>query len=140
MTPAEIKALEKYLRKTFDLDAIEVRKRAKKQDPVEVYVKGVCVGVIHTDVEDNETAYQFQMEWKLPNSKPVTPAEIKSLENHLRNTFDLEAIEVRKRAKKQDSVEVFVKEEFIGVIYRDDEDNEITYQFQMAILSDDLED
>ena len=70
----------------------------------------------------------------------MTPAEIKSLENYLRKTFDLEAIEVRKRAKKQDSVEVFVKEEFVGVIYKDDEDNEITYQFQMAILADDLKD
>ena len=68
----------------------------------------------------------------------MTPAEIKSLENYLRKTFELEAIEVRKRTKKQDSVEVFVKEEFVGVIYKDDEDNEVTYQFQMAILADDL--
>ena len=70
----------------------------------------------------------------------MNPAEIKSLEKYLRKTFDLEAIEVKKRAKKQDSVEVFVKEEFVGVIYKDDEDNEITYQFQMAILADDLKD
>ncbi len=70
----------------------------------------------------------------------MTPAEIKSLENYLRKTFELDAIEVRKRTKKQDSVEVFVKEEFIGVIYKDDEDNEVTYQFQMAILADDLKD
>ena len=70
----------------------------------------------------------------------MTPAEIKSLEIYLRKTFDLEAIEVRKRAKKQDSVEVFVKEEFVGVIYKDDEDNEVSYQFQMAILADDLND
>ena len=70
----------------------------------------------------------------------MTPAEIKSLEKYLRKTFDLEAIEVRKRTKKQDSVEVFVKEEFIGVIYKDDEDNEVSYQFQMAILADDLND
>jgi hypothetical protein len=68
----------------------------------------------------------------------MTPAEIKSLETYLRKTFDLDAIEVRKRQKKQDSVEVFVKEEFIGVIYKDDEDDEISYQFQMAILADDL--
>ena len=70
----------------------------------------------------------------------MNPAEIKSLEKYLRKMFDLEAIEVRKRAKKQDSLEVFVKEEFVGVIYKDDEDNEITYQFQMAILADDLKD
>ena len=70
----------------------------------------------------------------------MTPAEIKSLEKYLSKTFSLEAIEVKKRAKKDDSVEVFVKEEFVGVIYKDDEDNEITYQFQMAILADDLKD
>jgi hypothetical protein len=70
----------------------------------------------------------------------MKPEEIKALETYLRKKFDLEAIEVRKRHKKQDSVEVFVKEEFIGVIYKDDEDNEITYQFQMAILEDDLKD
>ena len=68
----------------------------------------------------------------------MTPAEIKSLETYLRKTFELDAIEVRKRAKKQDSAEVFVKEEFIGVIYKDDEDDEVSYQFQMAILADDL--
>ncbi|MFZ1110773.1 MAG: DUF3126 family protein [Rhodomicrobium sp.] len=70
----------------------------------------------------------------------MTPEEIKSLEQYLRKTFELKDIEVKKRNKKQDSVEVFVKEEFIGVIYKDDEDNEVTYQFQMAILADDLKD
>jgi hypothetical protein len=70
----------------------------------------------------------------------MTPAETKSLEKYLRKTFNLEAIEVKKRAKKDDSVEVFVRDEFIGVIYKDDEDNEVTYQFQMAILADDLKD
>ena len=33
-----------------------------------------------------------------------------------------------------------MKDEFVGVIYKDDEDNEVTYQFQMAILEDDLKD
>ncbi len=70
----------------------------------------------------------------------MTPAEIKSLEGYLRKKFDLDAIEVKKRHKKQDSVEVFVKEEFIGVIYKVVEDNEVSYQFQMAILEDDLKD
>jgi hypothetical protein len=138
MTPAEIKSLELYFRKTFDLEEIEVKKKARKQDTAEVYVKGKCVGVIDKDEEDGETAYQFEMEWKLTNSKPLTPAEIKNLEAHLRTIFGLEAIEVRKRAKKQDSVEVFVKEEFIGVIYKDDGDSKV--QFQMAILADDLKD
>lgn len=69
----------------------------------------------------------------------MTQSEIQRLEKYLKKTFDLDAIEVRKRQKKQDSVEVFVKEEFIGVIYKDDEDDEVTYQFQMAILESDLD-
>jgi len=68
----------------------------------------------------------------------MTPAEIKSLESYLRRKFAFDAIEVRKRPKKQDSAEVFLKDEFVGVIYKDDEDNEVSYQFQMAILEDDL--
>ena len=70
----------------------------------------------------------------------MTPAEIKALEAYLRKKFECNAIEIKKRHKKQDSVEVFVKDEFVGVIYKDDEDNEVTYQFQMAILEDDLKD
>jgi hypothetical protein len=68
----------------------------------------------------------------------MTQAEIKALEKYLRKTFALDAIDVRKRQKKQDSVEVFVKEEFVGVIYKDEEDDEVSYQFQMAILAEDL--
>lgn len=68
----------------------------------------------------------------------MNPAEISSLQSYLRKTFGLEAIEVRKRPKKADSVEVFIRDEFVGVIYKDDEDNEVSYQFQMAILEDDL--
>jgi len=68
----------------------------------------------------------------------MSPVEIKRLETYLRKTFQFDAIEIKKRQKKQDSVEVFVKDEFIGVIYKDDEDNEVTYQFQMAILAGDL--
>ncbi len=79
----------------------------------------------------------MESEW---NMQAITIPEIKSLEAYLKKMFDLDAIEVRKRQKKQDSVEVFVKEEFVGIIYKDDEDNEVTYQFQMAILADDLKD
>jgi hypothetical protein len=45
---------------------------------------------------------------------------------------------VRQRPRKDDSAEVFVDEEFIGVIYRDDDEGEVAYQFQMAILDYDL--
>jgi hypothetical protein len=47
-------------------------------------------------------------------------------------------IQVRQRPRKEDSAEVYVGEEFIGVLFRDDDEGETAYQFQMAILDYDL--
>ncbi len=65
-------------------------------------------------------------------------SELLKLQKYLRDLFRLDIIEVVPQPIKDDSAEVMVGEEFIGVIYRDDEDGEISYQFQMAILEVDL--
>jgi hypothetical protein len=65
--------------------------------------------------------------------------EIVRLEKYLRKTFRLETIEVRQRPKKDDSAEVYIGDEFIGILFRDEEDDELSYQFQMAILGYDLD-
>lgn len=65
--------------------------------------------------------------------------EIVRLEKYLRKTFRLDTIEVRQRPKKDDSAEVYIGDEFIGIMFRDDEDDELSYQFQMAILGYDLD-
>ncbi len=69
----------------------------------------------------------------------VKPDEIKKLTRFLRTKFQLGNIEVRKRPQKDDSAEVYIGDEFIGVIFRDDEDGELSYNFSMAILDFDLE-
>ena len=68
----------------------------------------------------------------------VTRDEILKLEHYLKKVFRLPQIQVRQRPRKDDSAEVFVDEEFIGVIFRDDDEGEVAYQFQMAILDYDL--
>lgn len=68
----------------------------------------------------------------------MTRSEIWRLEKYLRNLFRLDTITLLERPKQQDSVEVHVAGEFIGVIFRDDEDGEVSYAFQMAILEMDL--
>jgi hypothetical protein len=68
----------------------------------------------------------------------VTIEELKNLERYLRRLFGNERIAVKARPRKDDSAEVFVGEEFVGVIYRDDEDDELSYNFSMAILEIDL--
>ena len=64
--------------------------------------------------------------------------EILQLERYLQRIFQLPSMQVRQRPQKDDSAEVYIGEEFIGVIFRDDEDDELSYQFQMAILDFDL--
>ncbi|OUS16030.1 hypothetical protein A9Q97_02600 [Rhodospirillales bacterium 47_12_T64] len=64
--------------------------------------------------------------------------EITSVEKYLRQTFGNESIGLDLKTKKDDSIEVTLGGEFIGVIYRDDEDEELSYSFNMAILADDL--
>ena len=68
----------------------------------------------------------------------MTEAEIKNLQNYLRNKFDNDSFRLVDRIKSTDSVEVYLGEEFIGTLYRDDEDGEISYDFNMAILEIDL--
>ena len=69
----------------------------------------------------------------------MQPEEIKKLTRFLRTKFELPKIEVRRRPQKTDSAEVYIGDEFIGVIFRDDEDGELSYNFSMAILDFDLE-
>jgi hypothetical protein len=69
----------------------------------------------------------------------LQPEEIKKLTRFLRAKFELPKIEVRRRPQKTDSAEVYLGDEFIGVIFRDDEDGELSYNFSMAILDFDLE-
>ena len=57
-----------------------------------------------------------------------------------RYTFNNHAISVRARMKKTDSAEVYLGEEFIGIIHVDDEDGDRSFNFTMAILDVDLED
>jgi hypothetical protein len=68
----------------------------------------------------------------------VDDVEITRLQIYLRRLFRLEAIRVVRRPRKDDSAEVFIGDEFIGVIFRDDEDGEVSYAFSMAVLDIDL--
>ena len=70
----------------------------------------------------------------------MTRDEILKLETYLKRVVRLPEIQVRQRPQKDDSAEVYIGEEFIGVMFRDDDDeDETAYQFQMAILDFDLQ-
>ena len=65
--------------------------------------------------------------------------DLTKVEKFLRKTFANPGIGVRARPKKDDSAEVYVGEDFVGVLYEDNEDGEKSFNFQMAILDIDLE-
>ena len=52
----------------------------------------------------------------------MTPDEISKLTKYFHRVFKQPDIQLRQRPQKDDSCEVYVGEEFIGVVFRDDED------------------
>jgi hypothetical protein len=70
----------------------------------------------------------------------VDKTEMAKVERYLRQTFANHSIRVVGRPKKTDSAEVYIGEEFVGVLFLDDEDGDRSYNFTMAILDTDLED
>ncbi|MEM7774476.1 MAG: DUF3126 family protein [Pseudomonadota bacterium] len=66
--------------------------------------------------------------------------DLDSLHHYLRKRFNTEELRVVPHPKKTDMAEVFVGDEFIAPLYREEEDGEISYQLQLVILDVDLED
>jgi hypothetical protein len=68
----------------------------------------------------------------------VKDTDTKRIETHLKRTFGNDAISLKPRPKQKDSAEVYIGDEFIGVIY-EDEDEDGSFLFEMAILSEELD-
>ncbi|ANM10433.1 Protein of unknown function (DUF3126) [Rhizobium leguminosarum bv. trifolii WSM2297] len=67
----------------------------------------------------------------------VKPEEIKKLDAYFKRMLNPQIV-VKARPRKNDSAEVYLGEEFLGVVYIDDEDGDRSYNFSMAILDVDL--
>ncbi len=66
--------------------------------------------------------------------------DVPKLQRYLRKVFRSDAIRVVMHGRKTDMAEVFMDKDQFAQLYRDEEDGEISYQLQMAILDIDLED
>lgn len=69
----------------------------------------------------------------------IDPAEVSKLQAYLQSKFGHNGIALKMREKANDSVEVILNGEFIGIIYKDQEEGETSYDFNMAILDIDLQ-
>lgn len=66
------------------------------------------------------------------------PTELPRVQAYLETKFANKGFALKMRERATDSVEVILNGEFIGLIYKDDEDGEVSYDFNMAILDEDL--
>ena len=68
----------------------------------------------------------------------MNDTKIKKIQNYLNNLFDTQYFTVKKRKNIEDSLEIYIKDEFLGLIYEEIDENEKAYQFHMTILDEDL--
>jgi len=68
----------------------------------------------------------------------IEAEEVAKIQQYMQTTFKNKGFALKMREKATDSAEVLLDGEFIGVVYKDDEEGDISYNFSMAILSFDL--
>ena len=69
----------------------------------------------------------------------MKPEELRKLDAYFKRVFMTPGLEVKARPRKDDSAELYRDGEFLGVIYRDEDEGELSYNFSMAILDIDLD-
>ena len=67
----------------------------------------------------------------------MKPDELKKLDAYFKRMLNPNIV-VKARPRKNDSAEVYLGDEFLGVVYVDDEDGDRSFNFFMAILDVDL--
>ena len=114
--------------------------------------EGDPIILVHGFASSKNVNWVYPTCWRFVASRPKTRRpffdrrlavdvkEVRKLDAYLKRVFGNPKIRVVPRPKKDDSAEVYIGEEFIGVLFVDDEDDDRSFQFQMAILEEDLAD
>jgi len=69
----------------------------------------------------------------------ITMDEIQKVTAHLRKTFGNDKIRVQPPKKPDHPIEVYVLDEFIGVLHRDEDEGEVSFDLNISIIAEDLE-
>jgi len=64
--------------------------------------------------------------------------KIGKIQNYLRTSLGSKNIKVEGRENKLDSADVTINDDFVGVIFEDNEDGDTCYHFNMTILDLDI--
>lgn len=142
MDTSEIGRLQSYLRRVFGSQGLTLR--ARGAEAAEMLAGGEKVADISKEEEEGETSYFVNMGVaRAPGAAKDAPIEAEErarLEGVLRKQLGSKDLSVRARPRKTDSAEVYVGEEFIGTLSRDEESREYGAFLTMSILDIDLDD
>ncbi len=69
----------------------------------------------------------------------LSPEEMMKVQTYLQQLFWNPEITLQAGEGKDSPAEVFVGKEFIGVVYKNDDDGDISYDWNMSILQEDIE-
>jgi hypothetical protein len=131
----EIRKLDAYLKKLFGNP--EIRLKPKAGDAADVYIGDDEIGELTADEDEGERSYNFRMVIQVGNDPSIQP--VPTLNAFLRRRFENDQIRVVTRPKKMDSLEAYIGEEFLGVLFVENEKGRRSYIFELPILDFDLE-
>ena len=132
----EVRKLDAYLKKLFG--NAQIRVVPKTFDSAEIFVGADDLGELTVDDEEGDRSFNFRMVIQVGNDPSIQP--VPTLNAFLRRKFDNENIRVVTRPKKTDSLEVYIGEEFIGVVFLEIEKGKRSYILELPILDVDLVD
>jgi hypothetical protein len=131
----EVKKLDAYLRKLLGNPTIRVVPKGSKS--AEVYIGEDDLGELTLDDEDGDLSYNFRMVIQVSNDPSLQPVPV--LSAYLRAKFENDKIRVVTRPKKTDSLEAYLGDEFLGVLFVETEKGRKSYIFELPILDVDLD-
>ncbi|MFN3232472.1 MAG: DUF3126 family protein [Alphaproteobacteria bacterium] len=68
----------------------------------------------------------------------MTPNEVARVQAYLRQTFGNDNIHVAMPERPDAPCEMSIEGEFLAIIFRDEDDGEVSYALNMSILEEDL--
>ncbi|MEJ2377340.1 MAG: DUF3126 family protein, partial [Pseudolabrys sp.] len=107
-------------------------------DAAEIYIGEDDAGELTVTEEEGERSYNFRMVIQLGQDPSIQP--VPALNTYLRRKFDNDNLRVVVRPKKMDSLELYMGEEFIGVLFVENEKGRRSYILELPILDVDLVD
>jgi hypothetical protein len=127
---AELDRLQDYLQRMLNPE-IGLAARARVENMAEIVLNDEPIGRVTVDDEDGDRSYNVTVPVEMPSATP-------NLNEVIRAKFGNQKLRVVPRPKKTDSSEIYLEDEYIAVLFRDDASGR-SWTFEMAVLDIDLE-